>query len=243
MSQIKRSGMVVPEIVRSSAYTLKSMTFEEHFEFFRKKLIVTGTNLEKGETQIFSCVDTPNFPVADAVRISMGLPWVYKPYVIREKTKGWPAPGVYADGGLWNNLPYREFDRDYENLKLDPKLSDSERQSIAPSATLGLRLELTRPKRIADLSDLAGVLTRYGLLGSGETQVLNKNAKQMIILDTRGLDLLNFSPDDATKDRVSKRSRRKTWMYFDKSENIPREDQDQEDELNSSELEMEVFGE
>lgn len=86
------------------------ITFKQHFEIFGKELVMTGTNLRTGSTVIFSKDETPEYPVADAVRISMGLPYLYKPYVIDEAVRGWPPCGVYVDGGVWNNLPYREFE-------------------------------------------------------------------------------------------------------------------------------------
>lgn len=97
-------------------------------EYFQTSLLVTGSNLSRGTTQLFSAVHTRDFPVADAVRISMGLPWFYKPYVIDEANQAGASPGVYVDDGLWNNLPYREFDL---------REGDSRH-----SSTLGIRLEI-----------------------------------------------------------------------------------------------------
>src|SRR5262249_36487708 len=52
-------------------------SFRAHYDFFGIKLAVTGTNLETGKSELFSNDTTPFFPVADAIRISMGLPLVY----------------------------------------------------------------------------------------------------------------------------------------------------------------------
>src|SRR5206468_8643375 len=62
-----------------------NMNFQQHLDIFKKELLFTGTNLRSGKTQLFSKKDTPHFPVADAVRISMSLPWVFKPYVIKRR--------------------------------------------------------------------------------------------------------------------------------------------------------------
>ena len=62
-----------------------NVTFRDHQHFFKTKLAVTGTNLKTGKSELFSCDTTPHFPVADAIRISMGLPLVYKPLVIRKE--------------------------------------------------------------------------------------------------------------------------------------------------------------
>jgi hypothetical protein len=90
----------------------KNTTFKEHYRAFQVELIVTGTNLETGKTQVFSCSDTPDVSVADAVRISIGIPFAFKPVVISNDDHS-PKPdikGVWVDGGLLNNLPFREFD-------------------------------------------------------------------------------------------------------------------------------------
>src|SRR5438552_361185 len=49
----------------------------------RRKLAVTRTNLETSKSGIFSSDTSGNFPVADAVRISMSLPLAYKPVAVR----------------------------------------------------------------------------------------------------------------------------------------------------------------
>ena len=98
----------------------RKLSFSRHHEIFGtgqpgalgKDLLVCGSNFSTGTTQPFSYrpEHTPDFPVADAVRISMGFPVVYKPYTIKEKKKGWPPCGTYVDGGFYNNIPFREVD-------------------------------------------------------------------------------------------------------------------------------------
>jgi predicted acylesterase/phospholipase RssA len=164
-----------------------------------KDLLVCGANFSTGKTQPFSYrkEHTPYFPVADAIRISMSLPLVYKPYVITETIeKGWPPCGTYVDGGVWNNLPFREVDpvRQVKN-------------------TLALRLEIDQPRRVEDIYDIFGVMLQ-GAISTGESHVLNEFKYLSIVLDTRDLSLLKFQPDDQTKSKVTKRSRRAVCEYF-----------------------------
>jgi predicted acylesterase/phospholipase RssA len=106
---------------------------------------VTGTNLESGKSQLFSVIDTPDFPVADAIRISMGIPGAYKPYAIR---KG-PYKGLWIDGGLVNNVPFYEFE---SRPGRNPK-------------TLALRLEIEKNVEIQGFVDLLVRWFMTGFLG------------------------------------------------------------------------------
>ncbi len=98
------------------------ITFRHHQRIFGTRLVVTGSNLETQKSHIFSADTTPNFRVADAVRISMSLPMIFKPMVIKddadlkkvvntgEPTAEHPLSGVWVDGGLLNNIPVGVFD-------------------------------------------------------------------------------------------------------------------------------------
>jgi len=211
---------------RTLRAAVNTVTFAQHYNTFRKKLLLTGTNLRTGKTVLFSKDDTPDFPVADAVRISMGLPLVYKPYVITDSHSQWPPCGIYVDGGVWNNLPYREFDTEAQE---DARKA---RKPFTP-ATLGLRLEIEPPVTINSAADIVLAMLSKGLFGSGESQVLDKYSAQAILLDTRGLDLLNFSPDLDKRKIVNKRSRRQTLRYFGLDFEITDEDRDEEDDFES----------
>jgi NTE family protein len=180
-------------------------TFKDHYDCFQIELAVTGTNIESGKSGIFSYRTTPNFPVADAVRISMSLPLAYKPYVIRKEhyepldLPQW-VDGVWIDGGYLNNLPLHVFDQDGGIHR-----------------TLGLRLEIEEVPKMEHFGDfLAQWPLKMGFLGAGEAHIGpgTRNNSQTIVLDTKGLDLLKFSYPAATIDEVSKRSRKQVIDYF-----------------------------
>jgi predicted acylesterase/phospholipase RssA len=193
-----------------------AMTFDEHLKIFQKRLVITGTNVSTGMTEIFSASKTPNFPVADAVRISMGLPFIFKPYVLSQQKAGFPACGTYVDGGVFNNIPYRELDG--ENTRVTntspPAPGTAPATTNATNHTLLLRLGLPEPSKINNFWLLLKNALKTGILGSGESQVMSRHNDQTIMLDTEGLDLVDFKPEQAIKDKIEIRSRRKAYAYF-----------------------------
>lgn len=181
-------------------------TFKEHFKVFKIKLVVTGSNLETGKSEYFSCDTTPNLAVADAVRISMGIPLAFKPVIIRKGTHfkdelpDW-VDSVWVDGGLFNNIPIQAFDSESgENPK-----------------TLGLRLGVDEPLKIKTLTDFFPLQWPLlnGLTGTGESQISKStNESHAITLDTTGLDLFNFKPDDKIRDVAIAKAYKCTMEYF-----------------------------
>ncbi|MFN7832332.1 MAG: patatin-like phospholipase family protein, partial [Bacteroidota bacterium] len=207
-------------IAKAMKQSRKNITFKEHYDFFKKKLSFTGTNLTIGKTVVFSVDTTPDFPIADATRISMSLPYIFKPYVINEQKKGYPPCGTYVDGGVWNNLPIHLFDDEITQSQGAAQMSLSS-QPLAQ--TLGLRLEFTEVSPVSNLYEFLKKMLNFGLMGTGETQVLERDEFRTILLDTDSLGLLDFTPPK--DDTVFKRSRRTVRNYF----NLPIETKDKDD--------------
>ncbi|WP_405957282.1 patatin-like phospholipase family protein [Streptomyces phaeochromogenes] len=177
----------------------RTLTFAQLDSFCSAKkyplLRVTGSELCSLRTVIFSGRTTPNFPVADAVRISMGLPFVYKPYSIKSTGTGLPPCGVYVDGGVFSNLPLLAY-------------SDAE-----AAEAIGLRLEIDAPTRIDGFLGLVGQLAKASLL-AGESSVTADRAERSIRLDTEPLGLFDFSTDQSTLEKVSARAHLTTMLFF-----------------------------
>ncbi len=74
-----------------------------------KDLFLTGTDIVKKETQIFSHIDTPNVKIVDAFRATMSFPFAFKPHPIDMGEQR----GIvqFADGGMRMNYPMDIFDR------------------------------------------------------------------------------------------------------------------------------------
>jgi NTE family protein len=196
------------EIIAHKMPNGHNATFAEHRAFFGVDLAVTGTNLETGKSGVFSPKTSPNFPVADAVRISMSLPLVYKPVRILHDHYQWHrfgerwVEGLWIDGGYLNNLPLQVFDLETGD---NPK-------------TLGLRLDLDPPQRHIDsLGKFLSVWPlQIGFGGPGEAYIAEalRNKGQTIELSTEGLSLLNFAPDTKVVTGVLERGFEKVLRYF-----------------------------
>jgi predicted acylesterase/phospholipase RssA len=158
-------------------------------------LRVTSSELCSLRTVIFSGRTTPKFPVADAVRMSMGLPFVYKPYTLKKTGTGMPPCGVYVDGGVFSNLPLLAF-------------SDAE-----AATAIGLRLEIDSPVRIDGFLGLLGQVAKASLL-AGESSVTSERAERTIRLDTDPLGLFDFSSNRTTLEKVSARAHLTTMLFF-----------------------------
>lgn len=172
-------------------------TFEQHYEYHEVKLVVSGTNIETGETRLFSVDETPEFRVADAVRISMSFPFVFKPVVIPEgKYKG-----TWIDGGLLNNIPIHAF---------DPPPG-----GIINDHVLGIRLEITESRKITDVASFFGAVLGTAF-GAGEALQIRtqKEVDQSLIIDTGGLDTLDFDPERSVLQKAVSNGAKEVMFYF-----------------------------
>ena len=188
----------------------RNIPFEAHFQYFGVELLVMGTNIATGKSQAFSHLDTPWMPVADAVRISMGIPLVFKPIRI---DKNHPVAadhpeliGCWVDGGLLNNIPFREFD---DRPGPNPK-------------TLALRLEVELdPVDIDSIGTFMATYMKLALGGPGEAYITASHTYQTIVLDTTGLSLLDFAPKPAASKKVVDAAYQTASRYFSADQNAP----------------------
>lgn len=78
------------------------MTFKQHFEKFGIELTLTGTNTKTITSTYFNKEETPDMPLKQALRITMGFPLVFMVHEYDGKK--------YCDGGVINNLPIDYYD-------------------------------------------------------------------------------------------------------------------------------------
>lgn len=100
----------------------KKITFLELFKKLGTKIIITGTCVNDASIHYFSHETTPDMQVLTAIRISISIPIVFKPYIYNNK--------VWIDGGCMNNYPIDLFhdklndvigiylDEDYYNYEI-----------------------------------------------------------------------------------------------------------------------------
>jgi len=184
----------------------RNVTFRQLYEHTGVNLVLTTVNVESGNSEYLSHETTPNLPVADAIRMSMSLPYIYKPYRITtteaSRMGARRLAGLYIDGGTRNNIPIRAFQRFV--------------RGGIPN-TLGLRLELDKRGRIDNvLKFFLHYSLMPGLLGTGESNVsvTSGYSEQIISLDTTGLSTLDFNPSRSIRTTIINRSRRTVAQYF-----------------------------
>lgn len=79
----------------------KSITFIELYEKYGKNLIIPSVCLSSREIVYFSKETTPKLKLWKAIRMSLGVPFLFKPFIYKNN--------YYVDGGLKNNFPIELF--------------------------------------------------------------------------------------------------------------------------------------
>lgn len=92
------------------------MTFTDFYNLTGVNFVVAGSNISQQSSKYFSVFHTPDFPVIDAVSISMNFPIVFRPiyidFLVNQKEPSEynnSYKGLWADGGIFNNLPIHAF--------------------------------------------------------------------------------------------------------------------------------------
>lgn len=95
---------------------IKTLSFKDFYDLTGVDLVLTGTNITQHSPRYFSVYHTPDFPVIEAVQISMTLPGAFRPVFVNtdvrkgDKKQREKYAGLYVDGGMLNNYPIRAFD-------------------------------------------------------------------------------------------------------------------------------------
>lgn len=80
---------------------IKHINFRQLYEITKKHFIVVGSCLTTKQVVYYDYINTPNFKVSTAIRISISMPGFFTPVVIDNKK--------YVDGGVLNNYPMNLF--------------------------------------------------------------------------------------------------------------------------------------
>ncbi len=106
-------GISSPEPILYSVYSFmkkkninKNLTFKQLYDMTKKTLIITGTCLNDTSIKYFSYHTNPNMQILKALRITISIPFIFRPYQFDGK--------LWVDGGVMNNFPIDLF-----NDKLD----------------------------------------------------------------------------------------------------------------------------
>lgn len=180
-----------------------------------KELVITATQKDTGELTIFNSIDTPNIEIALACRASASIPVVFEPVKINGKT--------YVDGGYLDNIPTKYFqdneqEVDIKELKSAEEVEVEKEQgrTLAMAFGSGMKADaniaIYSAKKFESPSQIIKFLVniifkellaqvggnfKYTDTLKKTKEELRENALNTIVLDTQGIDTLDFN--DAQK--------------------------------------------
>jgi predicted acylesterase/phospholipase RssA len=131
----------------------KDITFKELYETYGKNVIIPVVCLEHKEVIYLSKDNFPHMKIWKAVRMSMGVPFLFKPFVYKEKH--------YVDGGIKHNFPIDLYDSN-DTLGID--LSGQPRNNNGMNFEeflFSLMDVVTRHKRIINKQDVINLDSCY----------------------------------------------------------------------------------
>ena len=85
---------------------IKHINFRQLYELTHTHIIIVGSCLTTKEAVYYDHINTPNFKVSMAIRISIGMPGFFTPVIIDNKK--------YIDGAVLNNYPMNLFENKLE---------------------------------------------------------------------------------------------------------------------------------
>ncbi len=189
---------------------IKNCTFKQFFEEFQIDLVVTGFDVATNETYYFrNDKRWQNLCVADAIRMSISIPIIFKPIYMSIETNSFTSmsdiqkPVNYiVDGGLGNAFPLHVFDEP-NTLKLNPQV-------------VGFNLTFSRPFT-------EGETTFFGFLENMFLAIIKMTTKdqfrieserdQAIELDSKDIKVLDFVFDEFPGE-VIRKAKKRTLDYF-----------------------------
>ena len=193
-----------------------------------KDLYVVAYDVIKGVSCILSWETDKNMPIADAVRASISIPMIFKPYHCRKKIQEGmelaDKTRLFIDGGttgLMENFPLRKFDyKRYVDGTVDQAVKEKlSKQIMYNPKTLGLCLVDPEDEKLivensplpekpvnAFLPFLIQVLKAY-YGGQGLTAYLQEDIKRTVFIQTAGVGILDFNLTDEKKKLLDKAGR------------------------------------
>lgn len=108
-------GISSPEPIINSLYKFmkhkninKSITFSQLYGMTKTNLIITGTCLNDITIKYFSHSTTPDMQILKAIRITISIPFIFRPYQYDNK--------LWVDGGVMNNFPIDLFNNQLDDV-------------------------------------------------------------------------------------------------------------------------------
>ena len=182
---------------------------DRHF----KRLYVFGTNLTQQAVQKFSYETTPDVAVADAVRISMSIPFFFEARYYEQNGSN----DAYCDGGVLNNYPIDTFDE--QRTAVDPDSGQQMLHRTPNRETLGFHFDNPgqSPSPINSLRSFTGGV--IDALLDIQDILLKTNPgdeRRSVFINDLGVKFTDFELSDQTKRALIDQGRIATTEYLDK---------------------------
>jgi NTE family protein len=221
--------------------TFAEMNFRNFYKVTGVDLVITGANITKHKPAIFSRRHTPEFPVAEAVGISMNLPLIFQPVYVeanvpeyleefppddkrynthnnKYNTKPDDYHGFWVDGGLLNNFPLHAFDfRSPQVSSQYPDLKPLNRHILGLRLTEGPHKQTSQQQAatsdvlLGHLADILGTV----LYPSEEGQIRSQDERdQTIDLYTYDLSTTEFAPHPDKRKKPITEAEDAVYKYF-----------------------------
>jgi NTE family protein len=192
-------------------------TFRDLVEKYRdrdfKRLYVFGTNLTQQAVQKFSYETTPDVAVADAVRISMSIPFFFEARYYEQNGSN----DAYCDGGVLNNYPIDTFDE--QHTAVDPDTGHQMLHRTPNHETLGFHfVDPSQP--VSPINSLrsftGGVIDALLDIQDILLKTNPGDERRSVFINDLGVKFTDFELSDQTKDALIDQGRSATTDYLDK---------------------------
>src|ERR1051325_3618430 len=182
---------------------------DRHF----KRLYIFGTNLTQQAVQKFSYETTPEVAVADAVRISMSIPFFFEARYYEQNGSN----DAFCDGGVLNNYPIDTFDE--QRPEIDPDTGQQMLHRTPNQETLGFHfVDPSQPASpINSLRSFSGGV--IDALLDIQDILLKTNPgdeRRSVFIDDLCVSFADFELSDKTKRALIEQGRIATTKYLDK---------------------------
>src|SRR5215213_205022 len=177
-----------------------------------KELYVFGTDLSRQLVQEFSFRKTPDVAVADAVRISMSIPFFFEARHFEQDGQN----NVYCDGGVLYNYPIATFDEQYTDT--DPDTGHTMLHRTPNAATLGFHLDNLdpqKPRPVDNVRRFAGSV--FDALLDIQDILLKTNQgdeRRTVFINDLGVKTTDFHLSDPLKWELIAQGRNATSKYL-----------------------------
>ncbi|WP_186575814.1 patatin-like phospholipase family protein [Aquibacillus kalidii] len=147
------------------------------------RIVVFPDDLER-----FYGINPANFPVSRAIRMSVSIPYFFKPGKIKNYLHG---KSILVDGGLLSNFPVWVFDNE-KNVKTRPLLGMQLSEKIG-------RLPASNIKNAIDMVHAIVTTMRKA---HDARYISKKDAADIMFLPVKNVDATNFSLDKESKNKL-----------------------------------------